>query len=104
MKQCSSRISIRCLSSRLCGVIFKDLLRLLMRVSFFIYDFSLNIPKFWVLLGIACILQYLCIRFVYNLNATVEALTVTLVVTLPKICSHQCIGLVLSRFRRNCLF
>ncbi|CAJ0937355.1 unnamed protein product, partial [Mesorhabditis belari] len=50
-------------------------------------DFSLNIPKFWVLLGIACILQYLCIRFVYNLNATVEALTVTLVVTLRKFLS-----------------
>ncbi|KJH41135.1 UAA transporter family protein [Dictyocaulus viviparus] len=45
------------------------------------------IPSLWVDLLLSCILQYYCIKFVYRLNAEVEALTVTLVVTLRKFLS-----------------
>ncbi|CAJ0572592.1 unnamed protein product, partial [Mesorhabditis spiculigera] len=48
---------------------------------------QLPFPKLWVMLAITCLLQYLCIRYVYKLNASVEALTVTLVVTLRKFLS-----------------
>uniref|UniRef100_A0A183G9Q7 TPT domain-containing protein n=1 Tax=Heligmosomoides polygyrus TaxID=6339 RepID=A0A183G9Q7_HELPZ len=34
-----------------------------------------------------CVFRYFCIRFVYRLNSEVEALTVTLVVTLRKFLS-----------------
>ncbi|KHJ77709.1 UAA transporter family protein, partial [Oesophagostomum dentatum] len=46
-----------------------------------------SVPSLWVYLFLSCILQYYCIRFVYRLNAEVEALTVTLVVTLRKFLS-----------------
>uniref|UniRef100_F1LAD3 UDP-xylose and UDP-N-acetylglucosamine transporter-like protein n=1 Tax=Ascaris suum TaxID=6253 RepID=F1LAD3_ASCSU len=46
-----------------------------------------NVPHMWALLAASCILQWVCIRFVYRLNAEVESLTVTLVVTLRKFLS-----------------
>ncbi|CAJ0601550.1 unnamed protein product [Cylicocyclus nassatus] len=48
---------------------------------------TLPIPSLWMNLLLSCILQYYCIRFVYRLNSEVEALTVTLVVTLRKFLS-----------------
>ncbi|VDM51195.1 unnamed protein product [Toxocara canis] len=47
----------------------------------------ISVPHMWALLGASCILQWVCIRFVYRLNAEVESLTVTLVVTLRKFLS-----------------
>ncbi|XGW25195.1 hypothetical protein V3C99_006536 [Haemonchus contortus] len=48
---------------------------------------TIPIPSLWMNLFFSCILQYYCIRFVYRLNSEVEALTVTLVVTLRKFLS-----------------
>uniref|UniRef100_A0A158P6L9 UAA transporter n=1 Tax=Angiostrongylus cantonensis TaxID=6313 RepID=A0A158P6L9_ANGCA len=48
---------------------------------------TIPVPSLWMDLLLSCILQYYCIRFVYRLNAEVEALTVTLVVTLRKFLS-----------------
>ncbi|VDK78919.1 unnamed protein product [Anisakis simplex] len=49
--------------------------------------FHVKIPHMWALLFAACVMQWVCIRFVYRLNAEVRALTVTLVVTLRKFLS-----------------
>ncbi|GMT21611.1 hypothetical protein PFISCL1PPCAC_12908, partial [Pristionchus fissidentatus] len=48
---------------------------------------SLPIPTLWLELSLACAFNYGCIYFVYSLNASVEALTVTMVVTLRKFLS-----------------
>ncbi|VDN54571.1 unnamed protein product [Dracunculus medinensis] len=42
------------------------------------------IPHMWALLAATCLFQWICISFVYRLNAEVDSLTVTLVVTLRK--------------------
>ncbi|CAD6199956.1 unnamed protein product [Caenorhabditis auriculariae] len=47
----------------------------------------LPVPSLWVDLFASCILQYLCIKYVYQLNSRVDSLTVTLVVTLRKFLS-----------------
>ncbi|CEF61842.1 UDP-xylose and UDP-N-acetylglucosamine transporter [Strongyloides ratti] len=46
-----------------------------------------GIPKAWIDLIGACLLQYVCITFVYKLNSVTDSLTVTLVVTLRKFLS-----------------
>uniref|UniRef100_A0A0N4ZP69 UAA transporter n=1 Tax=Parastrongyloides trichosuri TaxID=131310 RepID=A0A0N4ZP69_PARTI len=46
-----------------------------------------GIPKLWIDLIGACLLQYICITFVYKLNSVTDSLTVTLVVTLRKFLS-----------------
>lgn len=48
---------------------------------------GLSIPHMWAYLIATCIMQWVCISFVYKLNATVESLTVTMVVTLRKFLS-----------------
>ncbi|TKR58488.1 hypothetical protein L596_029927 [Steinernema carpocapsae] len=48
---------------------------------------STGVPYLWAELITCCVLQWVCIRFVYRLNAEVESLTVTLVVTLRKFLS-----------------
>ncbi|VDL78217.1 unnamed protein product [Nippostrongylus brasiliensis] len=54
---------------------------------FTLLDVQLPVPSLWMNLLFSCVLQYYCIRFVYRLNSEVEALTVTLVVTLRKFLS-----------------
>ncbi|VDK30085.1 unnamed protein product [Gongylonema pulchrum] len=49
--------------------------------------FGFRIPHMWAYLAATCLLQWVCINFVYRLNATVESLTVTMVVTLRKFLS-----------------
>lgn len=46
-----------------------------------------RVPHMWAYLAATCFLQWVCINFVYQLNATVESLTVTMVVTLRKFLS-----------------
>ncbi|CAB3409484.1 unnamed protein product [Caenorhabditis bovis] len=46
-----------------------------------------GIPSLWIDLFGSCLLQFLCIKFVYQLNSRVDSLTVTLVVTLRKFLS-----------------
>ncbi|VDD86042.1 unnamed protein product [Enterobius vermicularis] len=46
-----------------------------------------NIPHMWLYLAGACVLQWVCIRFVYLMNAELQSLSVTLVVTLRKFIS-----------------
>ncbi|VDN08408.1 unnamed protein product [Thelazia callipaeda] len=46
-----------------------------------------RIPHMWLYLIATCISQWICISFVYQLNATVDSLTVTMVVTLRKFLS-----------------
>ncbi|KAE9555353.1 hypothetical protein FO519_001435 [Halicephalobus sp. NKZ332] len=46
-----------------------------------------GIPQLWVMLLGACIGQWVCILFVYQLNSKVDSLSVTLVVTLRKFLS-----------------
>ncbi|GMT24156.1 hypothetical protein PFISCL1PPCAC_15454, partial [Pristionchus fissidentatus] len=48
---------------------------------------SLFPSPLWIELSLACAFNYGCIYFVYSLNASVEALTVTMVVTLRKFLS-----------------
>lgn len=45
------------------------------------------LPSLWVDLIASCLLQYGCIKYVYQLNSRVDSLTVTLVVTLRKFLS-----------------
>ncbi|GMS95743.1 hypothetical protein PENTCL1PPCAC_17918, partial [Pristionchus entomophagus] len=54
---------------------------------FTIGSLSLPVPTLWMELALACSFNYGCIYFVYSLNASVEALTVTMVVTLRKFLS-----------------
>ncbi|CAI2351994.1 unnamed protein product [Caenorhabditis sp. 36 PRJEB53466] len=46
-----------------------------------------GVPSLWVDLAASCVLQYYCIKYVYQLNSRVDSLTVTLVVTLRKFLS-----------------
>ncbi|CAG9540211.1 unnamed protein product [Cercopithifilaria johnstoni] len=46
-----------------------------------------RIPHMWVYLAATCLLQWMCISFVYRLNAIYESLTVTMVVTIRKFLS-----------------
>uniref|UniRef100_A0A1I7V7L7 UAA transporter n=1 Tax=Loa loa TaxID=7209 RepID=A0A1I7V7L7_LOALO len=46
-----------------------------------------RVPHMWAYLVATCLLQSICISFVYRLNATFEALTVTMVVTIRKFLS-----------------
>lgn len=48
---------------------------------------SLPIPRLWLLLLSVCILQWLCISYVYNLTSLTSSLNVTMVVTLRKFIS-----------------
>uniref|UniRef100_A0A915E800 UDP-xylose and UDP-N-acetylglucosamine transporter n=1 Tax=Ditylenchus dipsaci TaxID=166011 RepID=A0A915E800_9BILA len=50
----------------------------------------LGVSHLWVKLLGACVMQWLCILFVYRLNSEVDSLTVTLVVTLRKFCRWWC--------------
>uniref|UniRef100_A0A0N5AP16 UAA transporter n=1 Tax=Syphacia muris TaxID=451379 RepID=A0A0N5AP16_9BILA len=52
-----------------------------------VHFLTFEIPHMWILLIAACFLQWVCIRFVYLMNAELESLTVTLVVTLRKFLS-----------------
>ncbi|CAI4229482.1 unnamed protein product [Auanema sp. JU1783] len=54
---------------------------------FSLLGINFPISALWVNLVLSCFLQYFCIRFVYELNSRVDALTVTLVVTLRKFLS-----------------
>uniref|UniRef100_A0A8R1HLE9 Uncharacterized protein n=1 Tax=Caenorhabditis japonica TaxID=281687 RepID=A0A8R1HLE9_CAEJA len=51
------------------------------------YSILPGVPSLWVDLAASCLLQYYCIKFVYQLNSRVDSLTVTLVVTLRKFLS-----------------
>uniref|UniRef100_A0A1I7UNQ4 UAA transporter n=1 Tax=Caenorhabditis tropicalis TaxID=1561998 RepID=A0A1I7UNQ4_9PELO len=51
------------------------------------YTLIPGIPSLWVDLFASCILQYGCIKYVYQLNSRVDSLTVTLVVTIRKFLS-----------------
>ncbi|VDK84319.1 unnamed protein product [Litomosoides sigmodontis] len=46
-----------------------------------------RVPHMWAYLAVTCFLQWICISFVYRLNATCESLTVTMVVTVRKFLS-----------------
>uniref|UniRef100_A0A0R3S2Z9 UAA transporter n=1 Tax=Elaeophora elaphi TaxID=1147741 RepID=A0A0R3S2Z9_9BILA len=46
-----------------------------------------RVPHMWAYLAATCLLQWMCISFVYRLNATYESLTVTMVVTVRKFLS-----------------
>ncbi|KAL3985602.1 UAA transporter family protein [Acanthocheilonema viteae] len=46
-----------------------------------------RVPHMWAYLVATCLLQWMCISFVYRLNATYESLTVTMVVTIRKFLS-----------------
>uniref|UniRef100_A0A914I9Q6 Uncharacterized protein n=1 Tax=Globodera rostochiensis TaxID=31243 RepID=A0A914I9Q6_GLORO len=48
---------------------------------------SLPLSGLWLRLLASCVLQWLCILFVYRLNASIDSLSVTLVVTLRKFLS-----------------
>ncbi|PAV91044.1 hypothetical protein WR25_01256 [Diploscapter pachys] len=52
-----------------------------------LFGISVPIPNMWLNLLANCVLQYYCIKFVYQLTSEVESLTVTLVVTLRKFLS-----------------
>ncbi|OZC06984.1 UAA transporter family protein [Onchocerca flexuosa] len=46
-----------------------------------------RVPHMWAYLAATCLLQWMCISFIYRLNATFESLTVTMVVTVRKFLS-----------------
>ncbi|MFH4983705.1 hypothetical protein AB6A40_010414 [Gnathostoma spinigerum] len=48
---------------------------------------GISVPHMWLFLFASSVLQWMCILFVYRLNAEVDSLTVTLVVTLRKFLS-----------------
>uniref|UniRef100_A0AAF5PS31 UAA transporter family protein n=2 Tax=Wuchereria bancrofti TaxID=6293 RepID=A0AAF5PS31_WUCBA len=49
--------------------------------------FGFRVPHMWAYLAATCVLQWMCISFIYRLNATFESLTVTMVVTIRKFLS-----------------
>ncbi|MCP9260783.1 UDP-xylose and UDP-N-acetylglucosamine transporter [Dirofilaria immitis] len=55
--------------------------------SYLIDILGFLIPHMWVYLAATCLLQLMCISFIYRLNATFESLTVTMVVTIRKFLS-----------------
>ncbi|KAH7725527.1 UAA transporter [Aphelenchoides avenae] len=52
-----------------------------------LFGVNLGISTLWLKLLGACVMQWVCILFVYRLNSEVDSLTVTLVVTLRKFLS-----------------
>uniref|UniRef100_A0A914X4M3 UDP-xylose and UDP-N-acetylglucosamine transporter n=1 Tax=Plectus sambesii TaxID=2011161 RepID=A0A914X4M3_9BILA len=52
-----------------------------------VLGFDSGVPILWAQLFATCVLQWVCIRFVYRLTSEVPSLTVTLVVTLRKFLS-----------------
>ncbi|KAF7638177.1 hypothetical protein Mgra_00002404 [Meloidogyne graminicola] len=64
-----------------------------------LFGFIFPIPILWLKLLLVAFLQWFCIMFVYKLNASIDSLSVTLVVTLRKFLS-----LLISIFWFNNLF
>ncbi|KAL3114945.1 hypothetical protein niasHT_011381 [Heterodera trifolii] len=69
------------------GDILRSVRRFSSAPSALFLGFSLPISALWLRLLASCVLQWLCIMFVYRLNATIDSLSVTLVVTLRKFLS-----------------
>uniref|UniRef100_A0A7E4V6Z6 UAA transporter n=1 Tax=Panagrellus redivivus TaxID=6233 RepID=A0A7E4V6Z6_PANRE len=69
------------------GDIYKNALEFNNSAPVSLLGVDTGIPNMWVNLLGACIGQWVCILFVYQLNSKVDSLTVTLVVTLRKFLS-----------------
>ena len=67
--------------------IYKNALMFNESSPYTVLGINTGIPQLWVMLLGACIGQWVCILFVYQLNSKLDSLSVTLVVTLRKFLS-----------------